>query len=109
MSSFFFHAFRPRLDLHSFPTRRSSDLLDRTQVLLQAEALDPAQRGRPQRGIEGLDRKSTRLNSSHVESSYAVFSLEKKERTAADPARFSPCSRSAPPASPALRRADRVL
>src|SRR5690349_24203445 len=27
---------------------------------------------------EGLDRKSTRLNSSHVEISYAVFCLKKK-------------------------------
>src|SRR5204862_8135340 len=28
----------------------------------------------------GLDRKSTRLNSSHVEISYAVFCLKKKKR-----------------------------
>src|SRR5690349_24126885 len=28
--------------------------------------------------FEGLDRKSTRLNSSHVEISYAVFCLKKK-------------------------------
>src|SRR5690606_3628747 len=28
---------------------------------------------------EGLDRKSTRLNSSHVKSSYAVFCLTKKK------------------------------
>src|SRR5690349_22846378 len=27
-----------------------------------------------------LDRKSTRLNSSHVESSYAVFCLKKKKK-----------------------------
>src|SRR5690606_39557586 len=29
----------------------------------------------------GLDRKSTRLNSSHVEISYAVFCLTKKHNT----------------------------
>src|SRR5438874_8156345 len=29
-------------------------------------------------GRQRLDRKSTRLNSSHVESSYAVFCLKKK-------------------------------
>src|SRR5690625_6345709 len=29
--------------------------------------------------IAGLDRKSTRLNSSHVAISYAVFCLKKKE------------------------------
>src|SRR2546430_16569266 len=31
--------------------------------------------------IEGLDRKSTRLNSSHSQISYAVFCLKKKKRT----------------------------
>src|SRR5439155_26044771 len=31
-------------------------------------------------GVEG-DRKSTRLNSSHVASSYAVFCLKKKKTT----------------------------
>src|SRR5699024_6088230 len=30
--------------------------------------------------IEGIDRKSTRLNSSHVSSSYAVFCLKKEKR-----------------------------
>src|SRR5690554_7483067 len=29
----------------------------------------------------GIDRKSTRLNSSHVRISYAVFCLKKKKRT----------------------------
>src|SRR5690349_22676222 len=29
----------------------------------------------------GRDRKSTRLNSSHVEISYAVFCLKKKKKT----------------------------
>src|SRR5690349_23362942 len=30
--------------------------------------------------VAGVDRKSTRLNSSHVESSYAVFCLKKKSK-----------------------------
>src|SRR5690554_7127830 len=30
---------------------------------------------------EGTDRKSTRLNSSHVRISYAVFCLKKKKKT----------------------------
>src|SRR6267378_370238 len=34
--------------------------------------------GRP---TAGRDRKSTRLNSSHVETSYAVFCSKKKRRT----------------------------
>src|SRR2546430_4063831 len=32
--------------------------------------------------IEGLDRKSTRLNSSHSQISYAVFCLKKKKKDA---------------------------
>src|SRR5699024_12690922 len=31
-------------------------------------------------GASGADRKSTRLNSSHVSISYAVFCLEKKKK-----------------------------
>src|SRR5207249_10779471 len=40
--------------------------------------------GRPRCGVAGvgkeLDRKSTRLNSSHVSISYAVFCLKKKKK-----------------------------
>src|SRR5690606_41044801 len=79
-------------DLHSFPTRRSSDLR------CGAEAVDRGA-GRADRGGNFLrtsgapgdlikseentkgDRKSTRLNSSHVKISYAVFCLKKKTRT----------------------------
>src|SRR5690349_23143391 len=37
-------------------------------------------RHRPRRCGASGDRKSTRLNSSHVEISYAVFCLKKKKR-----------------------------
>src|SRR5438067_7296582 len=46
---------------------------------------DPVAPGPHQSGLEGLgrrrprDRKSTRLNSSHVSISYAVFCLKKKK------------------------------
>src|SRR5690606_40803379 len=40
-----------------------------------------AQRGQHP-GARGEDRKSTRLNSSHVKISYAVFCLKKKKREA---------------------------
>src|SRR5690625_6720215 len=33
-----------------------------------------------QRSVDGQDRKSTRLNSSHVAISYAVFCLKKKNK-----------------------------
>src|SRR3712207_8732697 len=32
-------------------------------------------------GVDELDRKSTRLNSSHANISYAVFCLKKKKQT----------------------------
>src|SRR5206468_12069723 len=38
----------------------------------------------PDRQIRRLDRKSTRLNSSHDQISYAVFCLKKKKKTTAD-------------------------
>src|SRR5690349_25122155 len=46
----------------------------------------PARRRRRDPGAgarrRGRDRKSTRLNSSHVEISYAVFCLKKKKKNA---------------------------
>src|SRR5256884_2514448 len=45
----------------------------------------PELRGRPVivggAGVDGEDRKSTRLNSSHGYISYAVFCLKKKKKT----------------------------
>src|SRR5688572_31621412 len=35
---------------------------------------------RARRGVPGSDRKSTRLNSSHSQISYAVFCLKKKKK-----------------------------
>src|SRR5207249_10160762 len=96
------------LVLHSFPTRRSSDLF----ILMISSSLGLAQRSdlvssssiggqivrygglkesalvlldhsgstKDQRTFTDLrDRKSTRLNSSHVSISYAVFCLKKKK------------------------------
>src|SRR5256885_12057885 len=39
----------------------------------------------------GTDRKSTRLNSSHLVISYAVFCLKKKNSTNHHELKFSPC------------------
>src|SRR3712207_7929078 len=41
-------------------------------------ARDRGRRESPQLRVEGADRKSTRLNSSHANISYAVFCLKKK-------------------------------
>src|SRR5437660_8130742 len=81
--------------LHSFPTRRSSDLENlRARTFCKHLDLKTIQHGIAvfrQAEISGAqlrkDRKSTRLNSSHVAISYAVFCLRKKiiERLMRDP------------------------
>src|SRR5690606_40393215 len=50
-----------------------------TPLESQTENLGGGRRRRPVHvALAGLDRKSTRLNSSHVKISYAVFCLKKK-------------------------------
>src|SRR5688500_7734756 len=51
---------------------------DREAVI---ETLRAVQIPEPARALRRLDRKSTRLNSSHLVISYAVFCLKKKKRT----------------------------
>src|SRR5205807_8254688 len=92
-------------DLHSFPTRRSSDLMSRRQLeksgylksfpnllgcvcaLHGTEAEIRRAADRHEAGGDWTaslaaaeDRKSTRLNSSHLVISYAVFCLKKKKK-----------------------------
>src|SRR5690606_42127609 len=97
-------AFATHRPLHSSPTRRSSDLLVDTNFrhtitptflysprerALRTASASPASiiatTARSERPIAApsscllaQDRKSTRLNSSHVKISYAVFCLKKK-------------------------------
>src|SRR5690606_41265707 len=94
---------------HSFPTRRSSDPRKARLPRGEQDRLPPPQGGgdvarvprdgiwprgldlrgaRPGRGRAlrrggrlAADRKSTRLNSSHVKISYAVSGLKKKNHT----------------------------
>src|SRR5688500_19812034 len=75
---------------HSFPTRRSSDLRhwspsqqrSRHERAATGNAATRGQRRGPQHRTgdctANADRKSTRLNSSHLVISYAVFCLKKK-------------------------------
>src|SRR5205814_10576026 len=96
--SFFSYSPPPR-HLHSFPTRRSSDLVAGTpygQVYIGTYKITHDGAGHlssvftPTVGVDqpatsstinagGTDRKSTRLNSSHLGISYAVFCLKKKK------------------------------
>src|SRR5947199_7606153 len=71
---YFFYQHGDHRDLHSFPTRRSSDLPTQIEeVILRDERLAPHFVIELKR-----DRKSTRLNSSHLGISYTVFCLKKK-------------------------------
>src|SRR5207253_11321321 len=102
-----FYGARPPRDLHSFPTRRSSDLARAREAMRKAglpmlpgsdgpvrseesasevakhigyPVIIKAVAGGGGRGMRIVrDRKSTRLNSSHVAISYAVFCLKKKK------------------------------
>src|SRR5438105_10876866 len=86
---FFFKSSSVPRDLHSFPTRRSSDLPWCFLSLLNSRrnsefplAKRSEIRYTPRlsfmRWPRETDRKSTRLNSSHEWISYAVFCLKKK-------------------------------
>src|SRR5262245_62756620 len=77
--------------LHSFPTRRSSDLQsDQRMVQFLADlALVLDVPLGPHRGPGPEDRKSTRLNSSHLGISYDVFCLKKKTDHNGLPVRFN--------------------
>src|SRR5204863_7802438 len=57
----------------------TAEVLCATQLLAPCPTLPAATYPRPSNVV--LDRKSTRLNSSHVEISYAVFCLKKKKKT----------------------------
>src|SRR5690606_42132745 len=94
-------SFPPHRASHSFPTRRSSDLSATSSadapdeaswsfdfhppdyednLLIWSDRIDRVaarEYATPCRAYE--DRKSTRLNSSHVKISYAVFCLKKKK------------------------------
>src|SRR5690606_41465698 len=108
LDPFLFRGFSDPRDAHSIPTRRSSDLYDadmhtfypdaiREIATLTAQAFGCTAEVAITEGYPVLvnhadavkrmwavgrevmkDRKSTRLNSSHVKSSYAVFCLKKK-------------------------------
>src|SRR5690606_41323022 len=95
-----YHCCAAHRDLHSFPTRRSSDLPKQTSLaatdFLGDKARAAADRAILRSKLAGppalpadvlactwcirsglIDRKSTRLNSSHVKISYAVLCLKK--------------------------------
>src|SRR5205814_10444266 len=100
-SLFSFYSPADHRALHSFPTRRSSDLAcgrspagpgaAEPDGFLGDQGHPRSGQGREAAGLAGAeptagpgqarrDRKSTRLNSSHLGISYAVFCLKKKKK-----------------------------
>src|SRR5690606_39946464 len=109
LTYFLFYTSVDHSSLHSFPTRRSSDLnprlfwesclQDTTNIVMKKRhiafliyTLRKVKMGSFENqtlntlfallrvaNFQHLDRKSTRLNSSHVKISYAVFCLKKKK------------------------------
>src|SRR5437763_12093608 len=85
---FFFYCSGHHRDLHSFPTRRSSDLSrgphdrdgERARLGPGRSRCGPLVHPLTRRQAHAVDRKSTRLNSSHRCISYAVFCLKKKKK-----------------------------
>src|SRR5690606_39943868 len=63
-------------------THRLEHLLARgVAAYVELEVERPGEQGRGRLGDDdALDRKSTRLNSIHVKTSYAVFCLKKKNK-----------------------------
>src|SRR5260221_8712943 len=63
----------------------------------QLDKLEPGKREQVQKAVAMVDRKSTRLNSSHTVISYAVFCLKKKtDRPRTRPACASSTGAAAP-------------
>src|SRR5438874_7392613 len=86
-----------------FPYTTLSDLVTTDNHFF---SLETCSRLRSLKSSPRIDRKSTRLNSSHVEISYAVFCLKKKKRRASgrarqstQPGRRRSNTREAPPAA----------
>src|SRR5438045_9775945 len=87
--AFYLKYYRAHPDLHSFPTRRSSDL-ETAVTNLPIPRTDPFTCNQSAMvELDGAhvrllvchsDRKSTRLNSSHLGISYAVFCLKKTKK-----------------------------
>src|SRR5256885_8368982 len=70
----------PRSTLFPYTTLfRSVGNRERFVRRYKAQIAEAVRRAVDKRGIRHIDRKSTRLNSSHLVISYAVFCLKKKK------------------------------
>src|SRR2546430_9768134 len=73
----------PRSTLFPYTTLFRSPRVSRARIRPGGQAAEPQPGSGPRcpdRGHRQRDRKSTRLNSSHSQISYAVFCLKKKKK-----------------------------
>ncbi len=69
-----------KADIETIPIKKTFDLKDEKDAYDAAEEMVEIGFYKEKKGFKVLDRKSTRLNSSHVVISYAVFCLKKKKK-----------------------------
>src|SRR5690606_41664333 len=71
---------RARADRDPMDVAAQHAVVPHTRFGPEGHVADDPRAGRDEGGRVDLDRKSTRLNSSHVKISYAVFCLKKKKK-----------------------------
>src|SRR5438445_6862192 len=81
----------PTSTLFPYTTLFRSRYDELTQQLSSPEVLADSARYQKLARTHGEDRKSTRLNSSHANISYAVFCLKKKNNTSSQAPRECGC------------------
>src|SRR5947209_17964482 len=78
VSTFFFFNDAPTTEIYTLSLHDALPISDAAISLVRPAAKPP--RAREVTVVRGRDRKSTRLNSSHANISYAVFCLKKKKK-----------------------------
>src|SRR3712207_427196 len=72
--------FDPDKPIRKYNKRELSDLLHKEPTKIKVDGINLTYEGLIPKIQKSIDRKSTRLNSSHANISYAVFCLKKKKK-----------------------------
>src|SRR5256885_8467260 len=88
---FFFFNDTATTEIYTLSLHDALPIFIAVQPRAKAELFDLEARGRMlnEKDLKLLDRKSTRLNSSHLVISYAVFCLKKKKQETSANTRFT--------------------
>src|SRR5690606_33115132 len=77
---YIFHfVFSNKLFLEKIPYAFPFNFIPSRAAFFEVETISFSENVQVSMGLKSVDRKSTRLNSSHVKISYAVFCLKKKK------------------------------